>query len=171
MTSKNNQIFDNFLQCNVKAFILLCLPVRSNHFMRMSLLNFQNPFVGNLTTVNFWGCSVRGMTDLFRDKHHIHYKASVIVCLSVRSNNFLKKSLLNFQHPFCLKLDHCELLRLLGKGNDRPVKGQQTPMSLQGLGHSLFVSKEQSFPGKVTFEFSAPPFFATWPLWTFEVAW
>ena len=102
------------------------------------------------------------MSGLFRDNKTLsHYKALVIVCLSVRSNHFLEKLLLNFQHPFCLKLDHCDLLRLLGKGNDRPVQGQQTPMSLLGLGHILFVSKEQSFPEKVTFDFSAPLLFET----------
>ena len=125
------QNFDTFLVLTWP----LCCSVKDNIH---ECWIFGTPF---LTTVNFWGCLARRMTDLFRDnRHQIHYKALVIVCLSVTSNYFLEKSLLSFQLPFCWKLDHCELLRLLGKGNDRPVQGQQTPMSLQGLDHRVCVS-------------------------------
>ena len=65
-----------------------------------------------------------------------------LTLLASKEQSFHENVTFEFSEPFCWKLDHCELLRLLRKGNDRLVQGQ-TPHSLQGLGHSLFVSKEQ----------------------------
>ena len=140
---------------------------------RMSPLNVWHPSCFNKTTVKFSCCLVGRMAGLFRDKGHQcqNFDTFLVLtwplCCSVKDN--IHECWI-FGTPFLTNVNFwgCLVRRMTGLFRDNR---HQIHYKALVICHSLFVSNEQLFPGKVTFELSATLLFETWPLWTSEVAW